>query len=163
MEKANIDRIRSIMRQDDACEPHNLVPSDLRELVGEIDRLQSLVDSGDADCEEIDRERQKYQDAIVKIHRALGGDGIWLMRLPPELPPNSGEVDLDALDMAKDLVYDLRVAEELIERCAPAVAMLSSMMKCVGLVGEDIAHTLNDDVKMHVETRRAAKAAKVPE
>ncbi len=40
MRTETLDHVRHIMCQDNACE--QIVPSDLRELVGEIDRLRTV-------------------------------------------------------------------------------------------------------------------------
>lgn len=56
----------------------------------------------DADLQLID-ERDAANDWIQRIHIALGGDGEWVAKLPPELPPHSGNLAADCIAMAEDL------------------------------------------------------------
>lgn len=47
--------------------------------------------------------RDALEDQIEAIYYALGGDGEWCAKLPPEEPPNSGDLGADALALATEL------------------------------------------------------------
>lgn len=49
------------------------------------------------------KERDHAQDALQKTHIALGGDGEWCAKLPPEEPPESGDLHYDVPALAEQL------------------------------------------------------------
>ena len=57
----------------------------------------------DANVEQEIIERDAANDAIQRIHVALGGDGEWVYRTPPVAPPHSGDLGQDALALAKTI------------------------------------------------------------
>lgn len=72
--------------------------------------LRAKLEAAERDAERGDEklidQRDALEDAIQEIHVALGGDGEWVGRLPPEEPPNSGDLKLDALELAKAAARD---------------------------------------------------------
>jgi hypothetical protein len=80
--------------------------------------------------DEID-ERDRHHDAITAAHRALGGDGDWVLRIPAVAPPDSGNLDLDLPELAAQVRSELddakRRIEELEEAHAYAVVACRSL------------------------------------
>lgn len=58
-------------------------------------------------------ERDRAQDALQDTHIALGGDGEWVGRLPPQEPPDSGDLHLDVPALARKRMTELALMHEL--------------------------------------------------
>jgi len=74
-------------------------------------------DVDDDDLAEALTERDWAQDCLQRTHIALGGDGEWTGKLPPEMPPDSGDLHYDVPALAAErmaeigrLQCDLRLA-----------------------------------------------------
>lgn len=67
---------------------------------------RAKLEAAERDEERLIDQRDAAEDAIQEIHVALGGNGQWVGRLPPEEPPNSGDLKLDALELAKAAARD---------------------------------------------------------
>lgn len=98
----------SICRVRDA-DPHPLgggglktfdaIPLSVAEdLVDQINRL-------DRQLGEVIDERDRAQDALQETHLALGGDGEWTLKVPPEEPPHSGDLHDDVPALAKMIAH----------------------------------------------------------
>ncbi len=59
-------------------------------------------------------ERDDAQDALQAAHLALGGDGEWVGRIPPQSPPDSGDLRLDVPALAKERMQELSRLRALI-------------------------------------------------
>jgi hypothetical protein len=57
-------------------------------------------------CDELIGERDRAQDALQETHIALGGDGEWKGKLPPEPAPNSGDLHLDVPELAREIMSE---------------------------------------------------------
>src|SRR5689334_606106 len=67
--------------------------SPLQERITELERSEDdLVGKRDA-----------LEDALAETHVALGGDGEWICRIPPQLPPDSGDLKRDVPELARQL------------------------------------------------------------
>lgn len=71
-----------------------------REFDGEAADYQPAADGSALD---VIKERDELEEQIEKIYKALGGTGEWCARVPPEDPPNSGDLGADALALASRL------------------------------------------------------------
>jgi hypothetical protein len=58
-------------------------------------------------CDELIGERDRAQDALQDTHLALGGDGEWKGKLPPEPAPDSGDLHLDVPELARERMTEL--------------------------------------------------------
>jgi len=59
------------------------------------------------DCEKALEERDYAQDKLQETHIALGGDGEWSGRMPPQEPPDSGDLHLDVPALAAERMAEL--------------------------------------------------------
>lgn len=78
----------------------------LEETVAAKDKLADAEDA--ALLDEIGN-RDRLEDEIAAIHRALGGDGEWATHIPAQEPPHSGDLGRDALSLAEDLTAELKL------------------------------------------------------
>jgi len=58
-------------------------------------------------CDELLGERDRAQDALQDTHIALGGDGEWVGRSPPQPAPDSGDLHLDVPELARERMGEL--------------------------------------------------------
>jgi hypothetical protein len=66
------------------------------------------ADAAERDALQLIDERDSAEDALQKAHIALGGDGEWTAKLPPEESPESGDLRLDVPALAESLSEDLK-------------------------------------------------------
>jgi hypothetical protein len=71
-----------------------------KEVDAELTRLRERVAELEESLDEVIEERDSAEDAIQETHIALGGDGEWSGKLPPEAAPNSGDLKLDTPSVA---------------------------------------------------------------
>lgn len=85
----------------------------------EIAELRVALEHADRALEEEIEHRDRAYDALVDAHIALGGDGEWVAKLPPESPPTSGDLHKDVPELARQLHAHLaKVVAEERERCS---------------------------------------------
>ena len=82
-------------------------------------KLEELVRAESKMLEQVMDERDSCEFAIQAAHVELGGDGEWAGKLPPQNPPNSGDLRLDVVALAMALKAEnerlrkvMRVADE---------------------------------------------------
>jgi hypothetical protein len=92
-----LERVRRVMCQDDACE--QIVPGDLRELVGEIDRLRERLGRAERGDDQVLRERDAANDALSRAYLLVVGK---------ELEWSNYFGHKDALSDIEDAMIDLR-------------------------------------------------------
>lgn len=74
-----------------------LIASTIDALQAENERLEKALE------EEIEN-RDHFERQVSEIHKALGGSGEWVTRIPTENPPNSGDCFLDSLALIDELM-----------------------------------------------------------
>lgn len=80
------------------------------------------------ELEEVMKERDHAQDVLQDVHIVLGGDGEWKGRLPPQEPPDSGDLHLDVPALARERMAELACWHE---QCT---GKHGSQMPCVASV-----------------------------
>lgn len=64
-------------------------------------------------CDEYLTERDRAQDALQETHMALGGDGEWKGKLPPQPAPDSGDLHLDVPALARERMEEIETLKTL--------------------------------------------------
>ena len=80
-----------------------------------IDELERRLAKNDADLERALQERDRAQDALLEASEAMGGPE-WCAKIPPEEPPDSGDLHRDVPELCRNLVDRLKEAEKDAER-----------------------------------------------
>lgn len=97
-----------------------------------IARLEAVTPETSAaherELEEVMKERDYAQDVLQDVHIVLGGDGEWKGRLPPQEPPDSGDLHLDVPALARERMAELACWHE---QCT---GKHGSQMPCVASV-----------------------------
>lgn len=70
---------------------------------GECAKLHAQIERLDDDLSEVMDERDRATEALAQTHIALGGDGEWTGKLPPEPTPHSGDLHDDVPALAEEL------------------------------------------------------------
>jgi hypothetical protein len=79
----------------------------VKHIVDKAKNAQTIADLSaenaelDKQLDEVMKERDEAEDALQNAHIALGGDGEWVGRLPPQEPPESGDLRFDVPELAK--------------------------------------------------------------
>lgn len=64
------------------------------------------------ELDEAMKERDYAQDVLQDVHIVLGGDGEWKGKLPPQEPPDSGDLHLDVPALARERMAELAAWHE---------------------------------------------------
>lgn len=83
----------------------------------ERNEAKEAQERAEVEMEEIMRLRDNAEDAIQDIHIALGGGGEWKGKLPPENPPDSGDLKADTPVLAKLVLQRAESAERKLAEC----------------------------------------------
>lgn len=110
---------------------------DLKKAESELARLHEFIDN-DRTVEE----RDNREDQIERIYRALGGTGEWCAKVPPQPPPESGDLGEDSVALAENLMAEL-------SRCAFHKAFEESDKD------NELLRAEIDKQKQHIEALRA--------
>lgn len=86
------------------CDRPDVVIARLRAKIEQTDRNYVSLDKSE---DQVMLERDSAEDALQETHLALGGDGEWPRKMPPELPPHSGDLRLDVPALAAELSAEL--------------------------------------------------------
>lgn len=89
----------------------------------------------DKELEDVMLERDRWEIALSEAHLALGGDGEWVAHLPPQYPPESGDLSQDVPELARQLTNHITSERQLADRVVEAA---KEMLKRRG-------HCLNGD------------------
>jgi hypothetical protein len=90
--------------------------SDCDLLDAELASLRSRLAAAEAADIQTIEERDAAEDALQETHIALGGDGEWTTKIPPEAPPNSGDLLLDVPALATELRAERDRLREALDR-----------------------------------------------
>lgn len=86
----------------------------------ERDEIKAQLEKLERDDDKTMHERDDAEDALQAAHLALGGDGEWCGKSPPEPPPTSGDLAQDVPALARLLAAELarlrEVADELLAK-----------------------------------------------
>lgn len=77
-------------------------------LFKEIEHLQQRVTELDRSEDQLIGERDRAQDALQETHIALGGDGEWVGRSPPQPAPDSGDLVIDVPELARERFAEIK-------------------------------------------------------
>ncbi len=102
-----------------------------------IERLERERDTEERDCCIVMDERDRATDVIGDVHRILGGDGEWCGRLPPQDPPDSGDLHLDLPVLAEDVMRQLAAARAEAEALRKEAARMDYVRKVFLLDDEE--------------------------
>lgn len=100
-------------------------------------------------------QRDALEEQIEAVYRALGGDGEWCAKLPPEEPPDSGDLGADALALAK--AATLAIAQHACSDLAMQTALAHTRAANTALRAD------RDRLQRELEAERARADAAVAE
>ena len=83
---------------------------------GECAKLHAQIERLDDDLSEVMDERDRATEALAQTHIALGGDGEWTGKLPPEPTPHSGDLHDDVPALAEELRADNERLTDVLRR-----------------------------------------------
>ena len=81
---------------------------------GECAKLHAQIERLDDDLSEVMGERDRATEALAQTHIALGGDGEWTGKLPPEPTPHSGDLHDDVPALAEELRAEIERLQGLL-------------------------------------------------
>lgn len=123
-----------------------------------LERLPTPETKADCkDCEQLIDERDRAQDALQDTHSALGGDGEWVGRLPPQSAPDSGDLHLDVPELARERMAEMDVIAEAAARASLAWEADDDTIETV-----ESMEALQQAVRPWRQRRPAEKAGALP-
>lgn len=103
--------------------PNEIIPHIAMLIRGEFaSEFRDLEGESVAD-EEVIEERDRFEREVSEIHRALGGDGEFVTKVPPQEPPHSGDPFLDSLAIIDQKLAIVAEARELLNRAKTFVVL----------------------------------------
>lgn len=111
-----IERLRAHIR-DQAKQIHSLewmrdgLMAENNQQLAKITQLEDQLEEEERACLEVIGQRDHANKSLQETHIALGGNGEWCGKLPPEEPPNSGDLSLDVPELAAEIKHKLWLYE----------------------------------------------------
>jgi hypothetical protein len=84
---------------------------------GQLRRRKCPICDAEDDLAEALKERDWAQDCLQRTHIALGGDGEWTGKLPPQEPPDSGDLHYDVPALAAERMAEIEQLREALKVC----------------------------------------------
>jgi hypothetical protein len=110
--------------QDEIKAESDITTLDREALARMVRDLQFRLRQDEGAALDLIGQRDRFESEIEDIYRALGGEGEWTAKLPPQPPPDSGDLAADALELARRLVAQLAAARAEAERLTKQVSQL---------------------------------------